>query len=284
MSVDDMKTEKQIATVTVDGIDGYEDGVEGDDRPQGGRVIQGERLAFSNDFTWVTGGGEKIEKDRELVVIDVARVVQKWIEQTPVETIFLEPGQKFPDIAKMNAAAPPSEWGEGPDGKPRGPWQAQHVVYLLDQETMDRFTYPTGTTGGVICVRELVDKILWMRRFRGTHVYPVVTLADKFMPTRFGGRQGPHFLIKRWVYLGEEQKVLPAPEQSSTVQQLENFAAEQPAEKPVETAAEAPAKVAQPTPAAKKPARTTKRGVVRTDIKTVEEPTSKEIFDDEIGF
>ena len=86
MSVDEVRTEKQITTITVDGIDGYEDGIEGDDHPQAGRVILGERLAFSNDFTWVTGGDEKIEKDRELVIVDVVRVVQKWIEQTPVAT------------------------------------------------------------------------------------------------------------------------------------------------------------------------------------------------------
>src|SRR5206468_11998745 len=42
----------------------------------------------------------------------------------------------------------------------------------------------------------------WMRKFRGAHVYAVVTLSDTFMNTKFGGRQRPHFLIKRWIILG----------------------------------------------------------------------------------
>ena len=92
----------------------------------------------------------------------------------------------------LNDATPRSEWTEGPDGKPRGPWQAQHVVYLLDLKTGERFTWPTGTIGGARSVSDLVDKTKWMRRFRGPAVYPVVTLSDCFMNTRFGGRQRPH--------------------------------------------------------------------------------------------
>jgi hypothetical protein len=43
-----------------------------------------------------------------------------------------------------------------------------------------------------------------MRRFRGEHVYPVITLSDTFMNTRFGGRQRPHFQIRRWIKHGGE--------------------------------------------------------------------------------
>jgi hypothetical protein len=62
-------------------------------------------------------------------------------------------------------------------------------------------------------VRELRDRVQWMRRFRGISVYPVVTPSDTFMPTRYGGRQRPHFVIERWVTFGDggECKVLPAP-------------------------------------------------------------------------
>ena len=37
--------------------------------------------------------------------------------------------------------------------------------------------YPTATIGGGIAVRELIDRILWMRRFKGNAVYPVVQLG-----------------------------------------------------------------------------------------------------------
>jgi hypothetical protein len=114
----------------------------------------------------------------------------------------------------MNEKVPRKEWVEGPSGELRGPWQAQHVLYLLDVGPMDKYTFATGTTGGRIAIRELRDKLVWMRRLRGPNVYPVITLADKFMNTRFGGRQRPFFVIKRWVRLGGEGgevEALPPP-------------------------------------------------------------------------
>jgi hypothetical protein len=173
--------------------------------------------------------------------------VQKWKDQMPIETIVLEPGQKFPDIEALNEKTPRSEWTKGPDGQPRAPWQAQHIVYLLNPETMDRYSFPTGTVGGAIAVREVVDKCKWMRKFRGTHVYPVVLLADTHMRTRFGGRQRPHFIVKRWVNLGPDEKALPAPEPP---------------------ALESGATKAEPSPG----------------LKTVEEPSLKEQMNDEIPF
>jgi hypothetical protein len=146
---------------------------------------------------------EEIDAAREFVAVDIIRVVQRWHDAKPVETIILAPHQKFPDVAKMNDAVPREEWVEGPDGHPRGPWQAQHITYLLDPITMDRFTFPTGTTGGTIATRDLTDKVKWMRRFRGANIFAVVCLRDVFMNTRFGGRQRPHFEVQRWVRLGD---------------------------------------------------------------------------------
>jgi hypothetical protein len=183
--------------------------------------------------------------DLELVAVDVGRVVQRWQDQQPVETIVLQPHQKFPDVEEMNEKVPRKEWVEGPDGQPRGPWQAQHILYLLDPKTMDRFTFPTGTAGGRIAIHELRDKLMWMRRLRGPNIYPVVTLADTFMNTRFGGRQRPHFKIVRWVRLGGE---------GGEVEALQP-----PVDKPV-----------QPTPEPELP------------LTTVKEPSIQEDMDDEI--
>jgi hypothetical protein len=199
---------------SIDNFAGWEDGVEGDDRPQNAGIIQGILIKFTNEGTWVTRDGDELPADLELVAVNVNRVVQKWQDQQPVETIILEPHQKFPDIDEMNEKVPKKEWVEGPDGNMRGPWQAQHILYLLDPKTMDKYTFPTGTTGGRIAIRELVDKTTWMRRLRGPNVYAVVLLRDTFFPTRFGGRQRPHFKIKRWVRLGGEGgevEALPPP-------------------------------------------------------------------------
>jgi hypothetical protein len=192
-----------------DGFEGFESGVEGQEA-QGRGVIRGACVRFTNEATWTINDGEELPSDLELVAVDVIRVVQKWINQMPVETRILAPGEKFPDLKALNETAPKNEWTEV-EGKLRGPWQAQHVVYLINPTTLDRYSYPTGTTGGAIAVRELVDKTKWMRSFRGANVYAVVTLSDVFMNTRFGGRQRPHFVIKRWIMLGPKETALPAP-------------------------------------------------------------------------
>jgi hypothetical protein len=221
---------------SIDNFAGWEDGVEGDDRPEGAGVIQGSLVKFSNEAMWVTRDGDELSADLELVAVDVARIVQRWQDQAPVETIVLEPHQKFPDLEEMNEKVPRDEWVEGPSGELRGPWQAQHVLYLLDAGPMDKYTFATGTTGGRIAIRELRDKLVWMRRLRGPNVYPVITLADKFMNTKYGGRQRPHFVIKRWVRLGGdggEVEALPPPTPPKTTQQaLDEFA--KPANKPAQ--------------------------------------------------
>ena len=197
---------------TFDGFSGYEDRVEGENRQQGGSVIKGMLVKFTNDAAWIDTNDDELPAELELVVVDVLRVVTKFVDQKLVEQRILAPGEMYPDIEALNAATPKSEWSTGPSGEPRGPWQKQHVLYLLNLETMDRYTYPTGTTGGAIATRELVDKTNWVRRLRGPNLYPRVALRDVFMNTKFGGRQRPHFEIKGWVQLGDDgAKALPTP-------------------------------------------------------------------------
>jgi hypothetical protein len=143
-----MKTEMPAA----DGFTGWEDSVEGAERPEGTGIIQGTLVKFTNEAQWTTRDDDEIATDLALIVVDVQRVVQKWQNGLPAETRILEPGEKFPDLEALNAEVPQSEWVEGPDGKLRGPWQAQHILYLLDPGTMDKYTFPTGTVGGRIAV------------------------------------------------------------------------------------------------------------------------------------
>jgi hypothetical protein len=127
---------------------------------------------------------------------------------------------------------------------------------------MQRYTWPTGTVGGDICVREFRDKVKWMRRFRSERVYAIVTLGDKFMPTRWGGRQRPELLIKRWVLLGPDGTALPAPSAAS------------PALPPtVSAVSSANAGVTSPTIAPKGSEKTL---VVKSGVRIVEEPSLSE--------
>jgi hypothetical protein len=263
MTDDLIKPPKQM----LDGFTGFEDTSEGDEERAANRVIQGRLIRFTNEAMWVTADdGDELPENLELVAVDIARVVQKWHDGEPVETRVLAPGQKFPDIKALNDQVPQSEWQEGPDGKPRGPWQAQHLVYLLNQETMDRFTFATGTIGGSIAVRDLADRTKWMRQFRGNAVYPIVSFADVFMSTRFGGRQRPHFIVKRWIGLGgdalpQAEPIRLAPP-DSTAESLDRFADEQKTEQKAEQR--------------KRPA--------QPGVKKVEPPSAKEATGDSIPF
>ena len=100
---------KQNTETQLDGFSGFVEGVEGDDRPQGGAVIQGTLIKFNNEGDWVTGDGDALPQDRELVAVGAIRIVQKWIDQRPEETVFVAPGQPFPDVKAMNDKAPRSE-------------------------------------------------------------------------------------------------------------------------------------------------------------------------------
>ncbi len=202
---------KQSTETSLDGFTGFIEGAEGDDRPQGGAVIHGTLIKFTNEATWVTSDGDELSREREFVAVGTIRIVQKWIDQKPEETIFVEPGEPFPDVKAMNEKAPKSEWHEDLNGKMVGPWQAQHVLYLVDPQTLDKFSYPTSTLGGTIALRELCDKIKWLRAARhNPNAHAVVTLSDKHMNTRFGGRQRPHFNVARFIELGGDGE-LPAP-------------------------------------------------------------------------
>jgi hypothetical protein len=190
------------------------------------RVIQGMRLAFTNDYIWVDNNEEEFPPDRQLLLMRHRRVLQKWgLDNKPIaeENRFLEEGEKWPDVEAMNEAAPQSEWREGPTGL-QGPWQCQHLFYFLDPNTFERFTYPTNTVGGHIAVGELKAAIKDARLVYGPRVNPIVTLSDTFMKTKYSasGRQRPHFVVVRWVAMGRveppkallaETKALPAPTQ-----------------------------------------------------------------------
>jgi hypothetical protein len=182
---------------SLDEFEDWTDEVESRDEQVSERAIIGQLVRFTNEGQWMLP--EQIQLVKPLVVVNARRTVTRWGKnKKPAETIFLKPGEKIPDLEARNEETPRSEWIEGFDGKPRGPWQAQHIIYLIDPISIDQYSYPTSTTGGGIAVRELIDRILWMRRFKGDAVYPVVRLSNRFMKTAYSGRLRPHFEIMGW--------------------------------------------------------------------------------------
>ena len=208
---------KLMATTALDGFSGFNEEVGGDDRQQGGSLIQGTLIKFTMEGEWTTGNGDPMAPGQELIAIDLLRVVQPWgPDRKPAgPAIIIPPGEKFPDVKAMNDAAPRSEWREDLNGNMVGPYQMQYLVYFLDARTLDKFTFPTSTIGGGMACREIADKVTWMRNYKGPTVTAVIVLSDIFMNTRFGGRQRPHFKIVRWIGFdtGGGGKALPASEQ-----------------------------------------------------------------------
>jgi hypothetical protein len=222
------QTQRQL-----DGFDTFDDTIEsggGEQTPTSSFIIQGNRIAYGDakiPFKWLDKvTGELLSTSREFVAIDLLRVVQKWLPaggNNPPDTQILAPGEKFPDIDKLNAETPKNEWRIGPDGKPKGPYERAFILYLLDPDTLERFTYVASTIGGMRAVRELRERVNWMRKFRGTNVYAVITFADTFMKTDYGGRQRPHFIVVKFIRFGDSGTPLPAPEQPTlTVETVES--------------------------------------------------------------
>jgi hypothetical protein len=161
------------------------------------RMIVGDLIKYTSDNGW-TENGPPVESNKKLAAVAVNKVLQRWQEERVVETIAQKP---LPDPDDMNLAIPQSEWEEGPDGKPRPPWQLAFIVYLLDIGTCEKLTFVSATIGAKIAVSALQDRVAWMRKLRGSDVVPQVELSFRPMSTRFGMRKRPDFKIVGWLDL-----------------------------------------------------------------------------------
>jgi hypothetical protein len=247
---------------SLDEFANWTDEVESRDEQVSERAIIGQLVRFTNEGQWVLPEQDQLTKP--LIVVNARRTITKWgKDKRPVETIFLKAGEKIPDLEKRNEETPKSEWVEGFDGKPKGPWQAQHIVYMVDPVSIDQYSYPTSTTGGGIAVRELIDRIIWMRRFRGNAVYPVVQLTTRFMKTKYAGRLRPHFEIVAWAKFDPGGGMIP-------VNDPRQLPPQQPANKLPEATTDKAEKM---------------KTVLHTiGMQTVEPPSLKEELNDEVAW
>jgi hypothetical protein len=192
--------------VTYESDDGF------NDVDHGGRLIQGSRLKFNAAASpqWQRSDGGVLAKT--YMPGGTLSVIQRWKNQQPVqgETYIKAPGNPLPDIDGLNSNVPAEEWELGIDGKPKPPYQRQDVLYLVNPQTAERFTYATGTYGGAKAIRELKDAIATMRKLRNNRgLMPLVTLGAARMPTKYGERPRPAFGITGWV--GDDGKVALTP-------------------------------------------------------------------------
>lgn len=174
-------------------------------------------LKFVTDH-YVTREGEVIEPNREMIVLGLKKVVQKFVGQKLVDSLVVADGEQMPDVNAMNEAAPREEWGTDLNGNPVGPYVRVLVLKLLDASSMDRFAFVTSSVGGSIAVGDLSDKTKVMRRLNGPNVAPVVSCNITNFKTRFSMRKRPDFRVLRWIALGGDSGGgLPAPEPAKSL-------------------------------------------------------------------
>jgi len=123
--------------------------------------------------------------------------------------IILEPGQPWPNIDAMNAQCPRSEWRTYFE-KQIGPYQPQRVVYLWDPVSQTKYTWPTSSTSGMVCISDFVEKV-GRKRMSAPHAKALVRLGSLLWSKRYG-TLGPDLIIVQWLALNEDGKLLPIPE------------------------------------------------------------------------
>jgi hypothetical protein len=228
------------------------------------RLIRGV-IAKCNDGRWADKDG--LPMPERLLVVGTTRALQCWREQMPIDTIVEVPEEPLPDVAGLNEQIPQNEWEAGLDGKPRPPWQLNYVVYLVNAETGDFYTYLNSTVGARIAFDRLNDRLEVMRRLRGINAMPVVALDSRPMKTNFGTKLRPEFWILEWL---EMAAATPAITHQTAAPQIEHTV----------TPAEQPKPAAEPSKEAEKTGRfkATKVG------KPVEPVSLAEEMNDEIPF
>jgi hypothetical protein len=165
------------------------------------RVLRGTLLKFS-DWNWTRGKeASPIEKGTKLVAIGTAAAWARWACGKPVEYRMRQSGKPLSDREELGSLDTGS-WEVGPDGKtPRDPWQSTRLVYLVDPDTAEAFTFSTSSWDGREAVINLGDSIA---RMRSAHpkALPVVALEAAPMATKYGRKSKPVFKIVDWKAVG----------------------------------------------------------------------------------
>jgi len=244
-----------------------------------GRVGRGSYLKWNDTQGWLDRDG--LVPLSPLLVVAVDEIVRRWKEGVAKDIV----DKPLPDPEELNAAIPVSEW-ELRDGKPQPPWKHTVVVYLVNLETGETYTYAHDTVGAHIAFDLLKEAVITMRAIRGTKCMPLVHPTERPMKLKFGMGKRPHFKIDGWKTLGEDAAAIPA-HQPELPQLPRPAEAEMPV--PTEPAAPAaPTAKANPISSGPQPHKAKRKAQVNVASETlsamsdVKPVTSAEILDDEL--
>jgi hypothetical protein len=142
-----------------------------------------------------------------MLVIGYTTILRRWKEHKPED----KTEHPLPDPDELNAVIPVAEWEIGRDGTPQKPWKLTYLVYLVDFKTGSLFTYANSTYGAMLAYTNLEEQIAVMRMLGGEHVFPIVHLEKRPMPTAYGMKSRPHLHPIDWRSPGGFQSVLQTP-------------------------------------------------------------------------
>jgi hypothetical protein len=209
------------------------------------RLLRGIRLKWDAKTGWLDqNDAQPVEGPYLLWGLEEG--LQRWQNQI-AEDIVDKP---LPDIDKLNAAIPKSEWENDLNGNPKPPWSHQYVFYLLDPNSGQIYTYMNSTVGAKILWENLEERWTILRQLRGD-VYPVVNLSShQFKSRRWGIVFRADLVVTDWRKIGSGPAgMLTGP--TSSPLQLPPTSDVVPA--PTETAPPASAAPAQPQPTQPQP-------------------------------
>jgi hypothetical protein len=237
------------------------------------RLLQSTK-AKCVDGRWT---GDDLPLPGVLLVTGFTHGLQCWKDGELLDEIDERDGP-LPDVGELNDQIPREEWSVGLNGEPEPPWRIVYVVYLVDPETAELYTFINSTWGAQIAYERLTNKLELMTRLRGAGVTALVKPDCRQMKTKFGTKLRPEFTILEWRDLGEREKQ-PAQLPPPTDKDLAGAAA------PVETTKketddESPPRAPSNRPAAAAKAPAEKKKV--TVGKPVQPPTAAEELNDKI--
>jgi hypothetical protein len=141
-------------------------------------------------------GEDKISLGREYLVhpLDWTRGWVKWEDGIIVD-------QRMVRVADDIKLPTREELGDNDESlwkEEKDPWVFQNILPMDDLETREYMIFVTSSVGGKVAVETLCNSVVRAYKKGRQFGLPVIGLATKPFPTKFGTKPRPHFPIVRW--------------------------------------------------------------------------------------
>ena len=113
-------------------------------------------MCWTREQGWHDRNDNPLPVGARLIALGCDCVLQRWQDNT-ASTLYLDPTTgRLPDPEQLNEQIPQSEWEVNRfNNQPEPPWARYAVVYLVDPETGDKWTYINKTSGAFMAYTAL---------------------------------------------------------------------------------------------------------------------------------